>query len=169
MKKIIVLICIVGCMGMLFGCACGSSNSDDATTAEQVESTNNDSDNNTTAQKEPETTVKATPATTQKQTKKPEQNTQKPTQKQASKNTSSSLVGTWNWEGGVFAYVFKKDGSGVYKTGSERYYFTYKTKGNKIIIKHTDVKNLTKLKYRIEGKKLIIKDSSGDDVIYIKK
>ena len=32
MKKIIALICIVGCMGMLFGCACDTKKSDETTT-----------------------------------------------------------------------------------------------------------------------------------------
>lgn len=171
MKKIIALICIVGCMGMLFGCACNSNKTDETTNKTPEGTITNVAANSTevqTAQKNKET---VTAAPTQKATKKSNKKTQKATKAPAkptkTKATGGNIRGSWTWEGGVFVYVFNKDGSGVYTTGSEAQHFTYTTKNNKVIIKYKDTGKVT-MPYSVKGKTLILKDENDDDVIYYK-
>ena len=169
MKKIIALICILGCIGMLVGCGCNTEKTDDATTTAQNGDISNAPTDSTETQKPQKKTEKVTAAPTKKPTEKP---TQKPTKKinkkKSSKNVVRDIYGSWAWEGGVFVYTFNKDGTGVYTTGSEALYFNYKDTGKTLKIKYKDQKKPNEYKYRLKGNKLIIKDDNGDDVIYIK-
>ncbi|MBP5772573.1 MAG: hypothetical protein J6W35_00645 [Eubacterium sp.] len=164
MKKIIALICIVGCMGMLFGCACDSKKSDDKTTAE-VGSISVVPANSTETQAPQKGTKIVTAVPSQKTTKAPK------TTKAAPKKTKAkggNIIGSWTWEGGIFVYTFKHDGTGVYTTGSEAMHFKYKTKNNKVYITYSGDNNPVIMPYTVNGKTLILKDSNGDDVTYYK-
>ena len=159
MKKIIALVCIVGCMGMLFGCACDTKKSDETTTPGVSGITNIPADQ-TTAKPTVKKGVTVTAVPKQKQTKKAE----KPTK---SKAAGGNIVGSWTFEGGIFVYTFKKDGTGVYTTGSEAMYFNYKTLKNKVRLIYKDG-TVVKMPYTVKGNVLILKDENNDDMYYYK-
>ena len=165
MKKIIALVCLVGCMGILFGCTKDTNNTEETTTTTAQVETETEATTQqveTTAQKKETTT--AAQETTKKKTKKKETTTQKAKKTQAK---GANLIGSWTWEGGIFVYNFKKDGTGSYKTGSEAKYFTYKVKNNKVVINYKGEGKIT-MPYTVDGKTLIMKDVNNDDVIYYK-
>ena len=166
MKKIVALITIVACAGLLV--ACGSQKKDEETTVNS-----------------PQQSISVVPAnSTQAQTKsksnKPKVVTAVPTQKTTKKEKATkpgpkktkakggNIVGSWTFEGGIFVYTFKKDGTGVYTTGSEAMEFTYKTKKNKVYVKYKGDNSTVTMPYTVSGKTLILKDSNNDDVIYYK-
>lgn len=81
----------------------------------------------------------------------------------AKKNT---IVG--KWESKVYSsyvYTFNEDGTGDY-SGVK---FTYTTEGNKISIKYESSTVPFESTYEIKDNELNIKDSFGNDTIYIKK
>ena len=164
MKKIIALICLVGCMGMLFGCACNSSKTDETTNKTPEGTITNVPANSTEVQTAPKNKVTVTRVPTQKATKK----SQKPTQARKTKAEGGDIRGSWTWEGGVFVYIFNKDGTGVYTTGSDTMYFTYKTKNNKVTLKYKEDGTKLTMPYTVKDKTLILKDANNDDVIYHK-
>ena len=77
------------------------------------------------------------------------------------------IVGTWKYDGSSlnYTYVFKADGTGTY-FGED---FTYTVDGNKLSILREGNTAPFETEFSIEGNKLIIKDSFGDDTIYIKQ
>ena len=79
----------------------------------------------------------------------------------------ATIVGSWDHSG--YVYTFNKDGSGNYDALGTKMEFTYEDKGDKVAIKYTGNTKATDYEYKIEGKKLIIKDSFGNDVEYTKK
>lgn len=79
----------------------------------------------------------------------------------------NGLVGKWTH--GDYVYTFNNDKTGSYEYGSNKMKFTYKDNGKKVSILYDGNTNSNDFEYRIEGKKLIIKDSFGSDVEYIKK
>ena len=84
------------------------------------------------------------------------------------KESKPTLVGSWEHKSG-YTYTFNEDGTGKYSYDSRFMEFTYKDKGNEVEILYTGNTNSSTFEYKIEGKKLIIKDSFGTDVEYIKK
>ena len=84
------------------------------------------------------------------------------------KESKPSLVGSWKHTSG-YTYTFKEDGTGDYSYGSTKMEFTYKDKGEEVEILYKGNTMANTFKYRIEGKKLIIKDSFDNDVEYTKK
>lgn len=164
MKKLIALITIVACAGLLV--ACGTNNSDKETTVntpdQSISVVPADKTEVQTAQKK---TVIVTAVPSQKTTKK-EKTTKAPGPKKT-KAKGGNIVGSWTFEGGIFVYNFKKDGTGVYTTGSEAMHFTYKTKGNKVIINYKEGGKVT-MPYTVKGKTLYLKDENGDDMPYYK-
>ena len=85
------------------------------------------------------------------------------------KEDKNSIVGSWEYSGGGYTYVFNSDKTGCYKVGSTEMNFTYEDDGSKVSILYTGNTMASDYEYKIEGKKLIIKDSFGSDVEYIKK
>ena len=82
----------------------------------------------------------------------------------ASKNP---LVGSWDHSG--YVYTFNDDKTGSYSVSGTEMKFTYEDDGSKVSILYTGNTNANTFEYKIDGKKLIIKDSFGKDVEYIKK
>ena len=168
MKKLIAVIITIACAGTLMGCACNINNSNDATTELTPQGTVKNIPANSTEAAAPNKTVKVTAVPSQKTTKKKPKETQPPvTKAKKTKARGGNITGMWTFEGGIFVYTFNKDGSGVYTTGSEAKYFTYKTKGNKVTIKYKDGGKVT-MPYTVSGKILLFKDENGDDVPYYK-
>ena len=79
-----------------------------------------------------------------------------------------SIVGSWEHTGG-YVYTFNDDMTGSYTAGGTKMEFTYKDDGEKVSILYKDNTAASDYAYKIEGNKLIIKDSFGNDVEYIKK
>lgn len=84
-------------------------------------------------------------------------------------NDSNSIIGSWKYESGDYTYKFNKDKTGSYTYAGIEMDFTYEDKGNEISILYDGNTTASTYEYKIEGKKLIIKDSFGSDVVYIKK
>ena len=82
--------------------------------------------------------------------------------------SKESLVGTWEHTSG-YVYTFNEDKTGTYSLGEAKMEFTYEDKGEEVEILFKGNSSPSKFKYRIEGKKLIIKDSFDKDVEYTKK
>ena len=80
---------------------------------------------------------------------------------------SNTIIGTWTY--GEYAYTFNSDETGNYSSYGEKMNFTYKDNGSEVEILYTGNTIASVYKYRIEKKKLIINDSFGKEVIYIKK
>ena len=169
MKKIIAIACIVGCIGMLAGCG-NTTNKDDkketTTIIETVAPPTNEQGSSipvvTADTKKVNDTTKAN-----KKSKKNKETTQKEVKHKKTKAKGGNIVGSWTFEGGIFVYTFKKDGSGVFTTGSDAKHFTYKTNGNKVILKYKEGGSVT-MPYTVQGKTLFLKDENGDDMPYHK-
>lgn len=83
-------------------------------------------------------------------------------------NKSQTIVGKWEHSSG-YIYNFKDNKTGIYSYGSNEMKFTYKDDGKKLSILFDGNTIASEYEYRIENNKLIIKDSFGKDVEYIKK
>ena len=86
------------------------------------------------------------------------------------------LVGRWEAEGySSFAYIFEKENGdhefkGSYEAYGGKRNFTYEDKGDSVSIKYDGDTTAGTYKYRIEdNKKLIIADSFGSEVTYLRK
>ena len=77
------------------------------------------------------------------------------------------LVGSWETSG--YTYTFNEDKTGSYSYGSTKMEFTYEDDGKTVSILYTGNTIASSYDYKIEGDKLIIKDSFGSDVIYTRK
>ena len=80
------------------------------------------------------------------------------------KEEAKGLVGQWAYSTS-FVYTFNEDKTGDY-SGKK---FTYEDNGTEISITYEGNTSPLVLKYRIEGNKLIVTDSFGKDVEYVKK
>ena len=82
----------------------------------------------------------------------------------------SGLVGTWQYkDSDSFVYTFKADGTGTYTVGDTVMNFTYETDGNNISIKYEGFDSSFDTEYSIDDDVLNIKDSLGDDTLYVRK
>ena len=81
----------------------------------------------------------------------------------------SPLIGSWTYDEGGFTYTFNADGTGEYDFFGEVMSFTYTDNGDSIEILYADVDGPSAFDYSIDGNTLIIKDSFGTDVKYIKQ
>lgn len=79
------------------------------------------------------------------------------------------LVGSWEYEGGMFIYTFKPDGTGFYDIGSDKMNFTYEVKGNTVSFLYDGNTEPMELEFEIDGDTLNMKDSFGSDTIYKRK
>ena len=82
---------------------------------------------------------------------------------------SMLLVGKWEYESGGFTYTFNANLTGTYDAEGTIMNFTYKTNGDQLFILFEGYTTTFDTTYNIDGKKLTIKDSLNQDVVYIKK
>lgn len=85
------------------------------------------------------------------------------------KENKNPLIGSWKYEGSDYTYIFKEDGSGTYSYGESVMEFTYTTEGDKISILYKGNTAPFETTFTIEGNKLNMKDSFGNDTIYKKQ
>ena len=74
-----------------------------------------------------------------------------------------------SWETSGYTYTFNEDKTGSYSYGSTKMAFTYEDDGKTVSILYTGNTIASSYEYKIDGDKLIIKDSFGSDVIYTRK
>ena len=169
MKKLLAIITIVACVATLAGCSLGSKKKTDVTTDEATEASvvAPTQVENTTAAATKKVKKAKKNETTQKVTQKPTNQQPPKKAKKKTKATGGNIVGSWTFEGGVFVYIFNKDGSGVFTSGSGAKHFTYTTNGNKVKLTYKDGKKIT-YPYTVKGNMLYLKDEYGDDMPYKK-
>lgn len=81
-----------------------------------------------------------------------------------------SIVGKWEYESSSeMYYTFNEDGTGAYTFAGADMKFTYEDDGKAVTIKYENSTEPNVFEYKIEGKKLLIQDSFGEFVTYIKK
>ena len=83
------------------------------------------------------------------------------------KDDTPAIVGSWDHDG--YVYTFNKDKTGSYEAYGNVMKFTYEDNGKSVKILYDGNTNASEYKYKIEGKKLIIKDSFDNDVEYTRK
>ena len=82
------------------------------------------------------------------------------------KEEKITIVGKWQSKDySAYVYTFNEDGTGDY-SGAK---FTYKTEDNKISITYENMTASFDSTYEIKDNELNIKDSLGNDTIYIRK
>ena len=81
-------------------------------------------------------------------------------------STKKGIVGKWKHESTDYTYNFKSDGTGTYSYGSSSMEFTYETTDTKISITFAGSTIPFTTKYTLDGDKLNIIDSFGNDTIY---
>lgn len=79
------------------------------------------------------------------------------------------VVGQWAYQS--YVYTFNEDKTGNYDYGNsgKGMDFTYEDNGTELSITYTGSTSPLVLKYKLDGNKLIITDSFGKDVEYVKK
>ena len=82
---------------------------------------------------------------------------------------TKGIIGSWEYVSGGYTYTFNEDKTGSYVYGENKMEFTYENDESKVSMLYAGNTAPLELEYRIEGNKLIIKDSLGSDVEYIKK
>ena len=88
------------------------------------------------------------------------------------KKNDGSIVGSWESTGtygSSYVYKFNEDKTGAYSVYGIDMPFTYEDDGSKVTILYDGNTISNSFEYRIEGNKLIIKDSFGSDVEYKRK
>ena len=94
----------------------------------------------------------------------------KTTQHNTNKNktvTKDQIVGSWEHSG--YVYTFNKDMTCSYSYGESIMNCNYENNGKKVSILYDGNTVASEYEYTISGDKLTIKDSFGDNVVYIKK
>lgn len=81
---------------------------------------------------------------------------------------AKTIIGSWQHKSG-YTYTFNEDKTGTYSIDGRYMEFTYEDKGDSVSILNYGNTNASEYEYRIEGNKLIIKDTFGSDVEYTKK
>ena len=77
------------------------------------------------------------------------------------------IIGKWEYSS--YVYTFNEDKTGTYDALGTLMNFTYEDNGSKISILYTGNTSPLELDYRIEDNKLIITDSFGEEIEYIKR
>ena len=80
---------------------------------------------------------------------------------------TEGVIGKWEYSS--FVYTFNEDKTGTYDALGTTMNFTYEDDGSKLSILYTGNTSPLELNYRLDGNKLIITDSFGEEVEYIKK
>ena len=85
------------------------------------------------------------------------------------KESKKSIIGSWKNDTGYgFIYTFDSDNTGSYTAFGNKMNFTYEDDGTKVTILYRGNTTPSTYEYRIDGNKLIIKDSFGEDMEYVK-
>ena len=81
------------------------------------------------------------------------------------------LVGRWRADGYTtdYYYIFNEDKTCAYEMAGAKMDCTYEDDGTKVTILYTGNTIASTYEYKIEGDTLLIKDSLGNDVKYIRK
>lgn len=87
--------------------------------------------------------------------------------KNSDKSDKAPIIGSWNHSG--YVYTFNEDKTGSYEAFGRIMEFTYEDDGNQVRILYKGNTVPGTYEYKVDGDKLIIKDSFGSDVIYKKK
>ena len=86
------------------------------------------------------------------------------------KSNVPAIVGTWEYEdSSEMYYTFNEDGTGAYFFIGDEMKFTYEDDGKALTIQYENATGPNVFEYKIDGKKLLIEDSFGETVTYIKK
>ena len=85
----------------------------------------------------------------------------------AKDSDKAPIIGSWEHSG--YVYTFNEDKTGNYEAFGSKMNFTYEDDGSKVTILYKGNTVPGTYEYKIDGEKLIIKDSFGDDVVYKKK
>lgn len=88
------------------------------------------------------------------------------------KEDKNTIIGEWAYtsaSGSAYVYKFNEDKTGSYSVYGTEMKFTYEDDGKKVSILYNGNTVASDFEYRIEGDKLIIKDSFGKDVEYKRK
>jgi hypothetical protein len=90
-----------------------------------------------------------------------------------SERSTSPLIGTWEFEEGIFSWTFEGNSTGTwaYKAGDagDSMKFWYHDNGDSVMISFDGWMNGTDYKYTIDGNKLTMCDAGGNELVYIKK
>lgn len=78
-----------------------------------------------------------------------------------------TIVGSWSHSS--YVYKFENNKTGSYTAGGVEMKFTYEDDGKKLSILYEGNTKASDYEYKIDGNKLIIKDSFGTDVEYTRK
>ena len=82
--------------------------------------------------------------------------------------SKNPIVGKWAYSSN-FVYTFNEDKTCEYNAAGTIMKCTYEIDGDNISILYEGNTIASSYEYKIKGKKLIIKDSLGNDVTYIRK
>ena len=86
------------------------------------------------------------------------------------KDAEPTLVGKWVYEDSDdMYYTFNEDGTGSYFFIGGEMKFTYEDDGEAVTLNYETATEPSVYKYALEGNKLLIEDSFGETVTYIKK
>ena len=84
--------------------------------------------------------------------------------------SSKGLVGSWEYESSSdYVYTFNKDKTCSYEFFGSKRECTYEDNGSSVTILYDGDTGSSTYDYTIDGDTLTIKDSFGDDVIYVRK
>lgn len=83
------------------------------------------------------------------------------------KEEEKGVVGKWAYSS--FVYTFNNDKTGEYDVAGRIMKFTYEDDGEQLSMLFEGNTSPMVLKYKLDGNKLIITDSFGKDVEYVKK
>ena len=96
------------------------------------------------------------------------QPTEEPAAEEAA--SASAVVGKWEYEtDSNIYYLFNEDGTGAYGFGGSEMVFTYEDDGAALSIQYENSTEPNVFEYKIEDKNLLIQDSFGEFVTYVKK
>ena len=85
------------------------------------------------------------------------------------KKNDPTIIGKWTYEDGNYTYTFNEDKTGSYTFGDITMNFTYSIEGDKISILYPESTEPFETTFTIDGNKLNIVDSFGNDTIYIRR
>ena len=79
----------------------------------------------------------------------------------------TSIIGQWEFKNNKKnIYIFKDDGTGIYKSNKNKMKFTYKIDRDKLSIKYEGNKDSFDTTYSISNDVLTIVDAKGKDKLY---
>lgn len=88
------------------------------------------------------------------------------------KEKESTIIGSWEYASSpssAYRYTFNSDKTGSYSVYGTEKNFTYEDDGKKVSIMYEKNTVPSEYEYKLDGDKLIIKDSFGNDVEYKRK